>query len=142
MIPFIVQTFAPTFSRVLKLCLFLCLYITFPLFFHDYYYHRIVHTWESESETEQKTTKINWSSSDAKAKWGAKQGINFLIYLILQEQAPVLQLNYMDRYIKYIKLLDVVNTARLKDACYFVNLLTFTSFPLTQKPLRYYCIYI
>lgn len=80
MIPSTVQRCAPTCSREWKLCLFFSLYITFPLFFHEYYYQRIVHTWESESETEQKTTKINLSSSDAKVKWGEKPGINFLIY--------------------------------------------------------------
>lgn len=34
------------------------------------------------------------------------------------------------------------NVVRLKDAHYFVNLLTFISFPFTQKELRYYSLYI
>lgn len=35
------------------------LYTTFPLLFHEYHSQWIVHTWEWESETEQKKTKIN-----------------------------------------------------------------------------------
>lgn len=132
----------PNMFQKWKLCLFFSLYITFPLFFHEYYYQRIVHTWEPESEKEQKTTKIHLSSSDAKVKWGEKPGINFLIYSILQEKVPVLQLNYMSRYIKYTKLSGVGEYGKIKRCTAFCWSSNVHFFPLTQKGLRYYCIYI